>query len=98
MATNKGLYSTKIKPHERERLYFDSYNPVELEAIVDAQHNATSYLKAQGHTSMFQILVVIDDFADSPEFTQQSKLLHVFYTRGRHQCISTITNTQVYKE
>ena len=46
---------------------------------------------------MFQILVVIDDFADSPEFTRQSKLLHQLYIRGRHQCISTITSTQVYK-
>ena len=46
---------------------------------------------------MFQILVVIDDFADSPEFTRQSKLLHQVYIRGRHQCTSTITSAQVYK-
>ena len=46
---------------------------------------------------MFQILVVINDFADSPEFTQQSKLVRQLYIRGRHQCISTITSTQVYR-
>ena len=46
---------------------------------------------------MFQILIVIDDFSDSPEFTRQSKLLHQLYIRGRHQCISTITSSQVYK-
>ena len=45
---------------------------------------------------MFQIWVVIDDFADSPEFTRQTKLLHQLYIRGRHRCISTITSTQVY--
>ena len=45
---------------------------------------------------MAQILVVIDDFADSPEFTRQSKLLHQLYSRDR-QCISTITSTHVYK-
>ena len=45
---------------------------------------------------MFHILIVIDDFADSPEFTRQSKLLHQLCTRGRHQCISKITSTQVY--
>ena len=56
-----------------------------------------SYLKSQGHTNMLQILGVIDDFADSPEFTRQSKLLHQLYIRGRHQCISKITSTQVYK-
>ena len=47
--------------------------------------------------NMFQILIVIDDFADSPEFKRQSKLLQQFYIRGRHQCISTITSTQVQK-
>ena len=46
---------------------------------------------------MFQILIVIDDFADDPSFTRNSKLLHQLYIRGRHQCISTITSTQVYK-
>ena len=46
---------------------------------------------------MFNILIVIDDWADSPEFTRNSKLLHQLYIRGRHQCISTITATQVYK-
>ena len=46
---------------------------------------------------MFQILVVMDDFADSPEFTRQSELLHQLYIRAQHQCISTITSTQVYK-
>ena len=72
----KDYIAKEIKPHEREKLYFDSYNPVELEAIIDKQHKVTSYLKSQGHTNMFQILVVIDDFAESPEFTRQSKLLH----------------------
>ena len=87
-------YTAKeIKPHEREKLHFDTYGPVELESIVDKQ----SYLKSQGHTNMFHILVVVDDFADSPEFTRQSKLLQQFYIRGRHQCISTTTSTQVDK-
>ena len=46
---------------------------------------------------MFQILIVIDDFADDPSFTRNSKLLHQLYIRGRHQYISTMTSTQVYK-
>ena len=36
-------------------------------------------------------------FADSPDFTRNSKLLHQLYIRGRHQMISTITATQVFK-
>ena len=93
----KGYIAKELKPHEHEQIHFDSYDPVELAAIIDKQHKATTYFKSQGHTNMFQILVVIDDCADSPEFTRQSKLLHQLYIRGRHQCISTITSTQVYK-
>ena len=42
-------------------------------------------------------MVVIDDFADSPEFTRHSKLLRQLYIRGRRQRVSTITSTQVSK-
>jgi hypothetical protein len=46
---------------------------------------------------IYQILLIIDDFADDPSFTRNSKLLHTLYIRGRHTFISTITATQVYK-
>ena len=46
---------------------------------------------------VFQILIIIDDFADDPSFTRNSRLLHSLYIRGRHTFISTITATQVYK-
>ena len=52
------------------------------------------HMKSQGKTKMFQILVIVDDFADDPTFTRQSKILHALYTRGRHNMISTITATQ----
>ena len=38
----KDYIAKEIKHHERERLYFDNYNPVELEAIIDEQHKVTS--------------------------------------------------------
>jgi len=41
-------------------------------------------------------LIVIDDFADSPEFSRHSKLLHALFTRGRHSQISTIVATQKF--
>ena len=64
---------------------------------MDKQHKVLDYLKSQGSTKIFQILIVIDDFADDPSFTRNSKLLHQLYIRGRHQYISAITETQVYK-
>ena len=78
----KEYIAKEIKPHERENLYFDNYDPFELEAIIDKQHKVINNLKSQGQTNMFQILIVIDDFSDTPEFTRQSKLLHQLYIRS----------------
>ncbi|MFM7988100.1 MAG: hypothetical protein ACKPKO_53180, partial [Candidatus Fonsibacter sp.] len=36
----------------------------------------------------------IDDFAEYPTFTRQSKMRHSLYVRGRHNMISTKTTTQ----
>ena len=46
--------------------------------------------------TLHQILIVIDDFADNPEFSRQSKLLHSLFTRGRHSGISTIRSTHKF--
>ncbi len=40
---------------------------------------------------------MVDDFADDPSFTRQSKLLRALYTRGRHNMISSITATPKFK-
>jgi len=55
-------------------------------------------MKFNNHNRIYQILIIIDDFADDTAFTRQSKSLHQLYIRGRHQMISTITATQVYKQ
>ena len=93
----KDYIQKEIKPHEKEQIYFDPYQPEELQEIIKRQHRVADYLKSNNINKLFQILIVIDDFADDPQFTRNSKLLHQLYIRGRHQCISTITSTQVYK-
>ena len=59
------------------------------------QKGASDFTK---HKDLYQILIVIDDFADDTNFTRKSQLLHQLYIRGRHYMISTITSTQVYKQ
>ena len=54
-------------------------------------------MKQQNYTKIYQILIVIDDFADDPTFSRHSKLLHALFTRGRHSFISTIVSTQKYR-
>jgi hypothetical protein len=86
----------KVNHTDEEPLYFDHYNGDELENIVSTQHKVIDYMKKQGRTKLFQILIIIDDFADDPSFVRSSKLLHSLYTRGRHNQISTITSTQKF--
>ena len=84
-----------IKPNDREKYYFDSYGPSELEAVIKTtKSNRLSKTPEDIH----HILTVIDDFADDTGFTRKSQLLHQLYIRGRHYMISTITSTQVYKQ
>ena len=76
-------------------IYYDDYDPEALLKIIDTQTKITTHMKKNGKKKMFQILIIIDDFADNPVFSRSSRLLHSLYTRGRHSFISTITATQV---
>ena len=86
-----------IKPSDREKCYFDSYEPAELEQVIRTQQKVIDYQKEHKHKDLYQILIIIDDFADTPDFTRKSQLLHQLYIRGRHYMISAITATQVWK-
>ena len=79
-----------------EEIYFDHYDPKALHDILDTQHKIIDYMKKKKYKKLFQILIIIDDFADDPSFTRQSKMLHSLYVRGRHNMISTITATQKF--
>jgi hypothetical protein len=86
----------KVKPTKEDPIYFDHYDAESLSKIIDIQHRLAEHQKKNDHSKIYQILVVIDDFADDPAFTRHSKLLHSLYIRGRHTFISTITATQVF--
>ena len=82
--------------NEKEKLYFNHYDPDDLENIIETQHKVTKLIKKEGRKKLFSILIVVDDHADDPSFTRQSKLLHSLFTRGRHNSISTIVSTQKF--
>ena len=84
----------KVANTEEEPKYFDNYDPQALHDILDTQHKIIDYMKKKDFKRLFQILVIVDDFADDPSFTRHSKMLHTLYARGRHNMISTITTTQ----
>jgi hypothetical protein len=86
----------KATENDSEKLYFDTYDPNDLENIIETQNKVTKFTKKQGKKKLFSILIVIDDHADDPKFARHSKLLHSLFTRGRHNSISTIVSTQKY--
>ena len=86
----------KVMDTKEDPIYFHSYEPEALQNIIDTQHKVAEYMKNKNHKKIYQILIIIDDFADDPRFTRQSKLLHALYTRGRHSMVSTITSTQKF--
>ena len=58
-------HDMKVKHTKDEPIYFDHYDPVSLAKIIHTQHKVTEFMKKNGHKKLYQILVVIDDFADA---------------------------------
>ena len=81
---------------ENETCLFDHYNPEDWHNIIETQRKITEHMKAQNRKKLYQILIIVDDFADDPTFSRNSKLLHSLFTRGRHSMISTIVATQKF--
>ena len=76
---------------DKEQYAFESYDPEELGKQIEMQFKIAELAKKRGK-KVPNILILVDDFADVPEFTRQSKLLHQLYIRGRHAGISVITS------
>ena len=71
---------------EKVKLYYDTYQPEELEEIINTQRKIIHSMKEQKI-----------DFSDDPKFLRYSKILHGLFTRGRHDAISCICSLQKYK-
>ncbi len=62
----------QVRHTKEEPIYFDHYDPEALANILEAQAKITNFLKKRGDTKLFQILIIVDDFADDPSFTRAS--------------------------
>ena len=71
----------KVQETKDDKFYYDTYEPEALERIIDIQHKITDYMKKNKYKTLYQILIIVDDVADDPRFTRQSKLLHQLYMR-----------------
>ena len=80
----KEYLDKKIKLKEDEPiLYYDEYDPVALETIISTHKKVIEYQKkSKSKHKLFRIFIVVDDFADDPSFSRNSKLLHALFVRG----------------
>ena len=81
---------------EREQVYFDKWDEGALRTIIQQQKKITRTTKELGFLKLYQILVVIDDFADQPELHRRTGdgALDTLFIRGRHMQISTWVSSQ----
>ena len=81
---------------EREKVYFDKWDEGALRTIIEQQKKITRTSKQLGLKKLFQVLVVIDDFADQPELHRRTGdgALDTLFIRGRRTQISTWVSSQ----
>ena len=83
-------------PTDREQVYFEGWDESALRRIINQQRKITETSKQLKMKQLYQILVVIDDHADSPALHKKTgdAALDTLFIRGRHFQISTIVSTQ----
>jgi GTPase SAR1 family protein len=83
--------------NDREQFLFQSYNPADLQRVIQTQKDVISRAKEAKLKTLFNILIIVDDFADRPDFTRTETLVWELFFRGRHAKISTLISTQKWK-
>jgi hypothetical protein len=89
--------SEELKVDSKEQWAWDHYDPGALQSLIDDQREIIAVAKEKGLKKLFNVLIVVDDFADNPQFSRREALLHGLFTRGRHAFISTIVATQKFR-
>lgn len=80
---------------QKERTFFHEWQPEVLEALLDRQLKLTELQKKRKYREMYQIAVIIDDFADRADVMHNSgNILTSLFIRGRHGWISTLVSSQ----
>lgn len=84
------------KDIKKEDLYFETFNEIALQDIINKHSRIIAKLKDEKEKEMYNICIVIDDFIDDRRISNNSKALNSLFIRGRHSFISTICLIQKY--
>jgi hypothetical protein len=95
----KYVYGEMGTPEEEE-CFFWEWDPSKLAEIIEKQEKIVMHLRKNGKRKMFNIGVILDDYADRPDVFRNpkgSKVLQTLAVSGRHRFISTWWSTQAYR-
>ena len=79
---------------EREQTYWDEWDEAALRRIIQQQRKITEASKKLEMKKLYQVLVVIDDFADTPQLHKPHGALDTLFIRGRRMQISAWVSSQ----
>ena len=81
---------------DREQCWWDEWDEGALRQILAQQKKITQQSKQLGMKKLYQVLIVLDDMADSPQVHKKTGdgILDTLFIRGRHYCINTWVSTQ----
>ena len=70
---------------KKEDIYFEHYNPEELEKAIDTQTKIITYMKDQKLSKLHSILIVVDDHADDPNLDKSCETFKTLTWLGNKQ-------------
>ena len=81
---------------DREQCWWDEWDEGALRQILAQQKKITQQSKQLGMKKLYQVLVCLDDMADSPQVHKKTGdgILDTLFIRGRHYCVNTWVSTQ----
>ena len=79
---------------ERERAYYDEWDEAALRDIIQRQRKITKTSKKLEMKKLYQVLIICDNFADSPQLHKPHGALDTLFVRGRRLQISTWVSSQ----
>ena len=83
MVAGYEVYTTNmhVQNTDEEPIYVDHYNPDALHKILETKHRTTQRIKNK-ETMLFQMLNIIDDFADDTAFARPSQAYALYLRRS----------------
>ena len=79
---------------EREQAYWDEWDEPALRRIIQQQRKITEASKKLEMKKLYQVLIICDDMADTPQLHKPNGALATLFITGRHMQISTWVSLQ----